>query len=36
MYDLVSTKIIVSRDVVFEEDKKWDWGTEKTRSPILE
>jgi len=35
MYDPVSKNIIVSRDVVFEEDKQWDWGTEETRSPIL-
>lgn len=26
MYDPVSKKVVVSRDVVFEEDKKWDWG----------
>ncbi|CAL2259664.1 unnamed protein product [Prunus armeniaca] len=25
LYDLVSQKILVSRDVVFEEDKSWDW-----------
>ena len=27
MYNPVSKKIIISRDVVFEEEKKWDWGT---------
>ncbi|RVW38412.1 Retrovirus-related Pol polyprotein from transposon TNT 1-94 [Vitis vinifera] len=26
LYDLVSKKIVVSRDVVFEEDKCWNWG----------
>lgn len=25
MYDPVSKKVIVSRDMVFEEDKKWEW-----------
>ena len=25
MYDPVSKKVIISRDVVFEEDKSWDW-----------
>jgi hypothetical protein len=25
LYDPISHKIIVSRDVVFEEDKSWDW-----------
>jgi len=35
MYDPVSTRIIVSRDVVFEEDKQWNWGTEETGNQIL-
>ena len=26
LYDSVSNKIIVSKDVVFEEDNNWDWG----------
>jgi hypothetical protein len=26
MYDPISQKIIVSRDVVFEEDKHWNWN----------
>ena len=26
LYDPISHKIIVSRDVVFEEDKSWDWN----------
>ncbi|XP_034674326.1 uncharacterized protein LOC117905532 [Vitis riparia] len=25
LYDPISQKIIISRDVVFEEDKNWDW-----------
>ena len=25
LYDHISQRIIVSRDVVFEEDKYWDW-----------
>ena len=35
MYDPVSTRIIVSRDMVFEEDKQWDWGTVETSNQIL-
>ena len=26
MYDPVSKKIVVSRDVVFEEEEKWNWN----------
>ena len=26
MYDPVSKKIIISKDVVFKEDKKWEWS----------
>ena len=25
LYDPISQRIIISRDVVFEEDKSWDW-----------
>ena len=25
LYDPISQKIIISRDVVFDEDKSWDW-----------
>lgn len=25
MYDLDSKRIVISRDVIFEEDEKWDW-----------
>lgn len=28
MYDLEGDKIIISRDVVFEEDTGWDWKNE--------
>ena len=26
MYDPVSKRVIISRDMVFEEDKQWDWS----------
>ncbi|GJY65031.1 retrovirus-related pol polyprotein from transposon TNT 1-94 [Tanacetum coccineum] len=29
LYDPVSKKIIVSRDVIFEEDESWSWGNDK-------
>ncbi|GJU04879.1 retrovirus-related pol polyprotein from transposon TNT 1-94 [Tanacetum coccineum] len=29
LYDPVSKKIIVSRDVIFEEDESWNWGNDK-------
>lgn len=37
MYDLVSKKVIVTRDVVFQEDKKWEWGksVEEANSTVL-
>jgi hypothetical protein len=37
LYDPISHKIIVSRDVVFEEDKSWDWirDMRKTSKSIL-
>ena len=25
LYDPIAKKIVISRDVVFEEDKSWDW-----------
>lgn len=38
LYDPVSKKIIVSRDVFFEENECWDWGrsNEEARLDILE
>jgi transposase InsO family protein len=38
LYDPISKKIIVSKDVVFEEEKGWDWGrsTEEIKRDILE
>ncbi|WJZ94710.1 hypothetical protein VitviT2T_013543 [Vitis vinifera] len=38
LYDPVSKKIVVSRDVVFEEDKCWNWGrsNEEVRLDVLE
>lgn len=32
LYDPNSQKIIISRDVVFEEDKSWDWDQEYEKS----
>lgn len=29
LYDPISKKIIVSKDVVFEEDKAWDWDQKR-------
>ncbi|GAA0169470.1 hypothetical protein LIER_40766 [Lithospermum erythrorhizon] len=28
MYDVEQKRVIISRDVVFEEDKRWEWGSE--------
>ncbi|WJZ92508.1 hypothetical protein VitviT2T_011498 [Vitis vinifera] len=38
LYDLVSKKIVVSRDVVFKEDKCWNWGrsNEEVRLDVIE
>lgn len=38
LYDPISKKIIVSKDVVFEEEKGWDWGrsVEEIKQDILE
>ncbi|XP_068663053.1 uncharacterized protein [Aristolochia californica] len=38
LYDLVSKKIVVSRDVAFEENECWDWGrtNEEAKLDILE
>nr|KYP38155.1 Retrovirus-related Pol polyprotein from transposon TNT 1-94 [Cajanus cajan] len=37
LFDLVSKKIIVSRDVVFEEERSWDWGRtdEERKADVL-
>lgn len=32
LYDPVDKKIIISRDVVFEESKSWEWGKSQNRS----
>ena len=34
LYDPVSKKILVSRDVVFEEDKKWSWDESHQEQPF--
>ena len=26
LFDPIARKIVVSRDVIFEEEKQWDWG----------
>ena len=38
MYDPVSKKIVISRDVVFEEKEKWNWNktSEKDSCDVLE
>ncbi|GAA0154137.1 hypothetical protein LIER_43262 [Lithospermum erythrorhizon] len=30
LFDMESKRIVISRDVVFEEDKQWDWGNDYT------
>jgi hypothetical protein len=37
-YDLVSKKVVIYRDIVFEEDEKWNWGkiVEETNHDFLE
>lgn len=38
LYDPVSKKIVVSRDVVFDENERWDWkkSAEEMKNDILE
>lgn len=36
MFDPVSKKIIISRDVVFEEDREWDWDTSYEAEQLME
>ncbi|XP_074318153.1 uncharacterized protein LOC141654945 [Silene latifolia] len=38
LYEPISKKVIISKDVVFEEDKTWDWGRteEEINQDILE
>ncbi|GKF64417.1 retrovirus-related pol polyprotein from transposon TNT 1-94, partial [Tanacetum coccineum] len=35
LYDLVSKRIIVSRDVVFEEEASWDWEKSHKESVLM-
>jgi hypothetical protein len=34
----VSKKVVICRDIVFEEDEKWNWGkiVEETNHDVLE
>lgn len=34
LYDPIAKKIIFSRDVVFEEEAKWDWSRDATESRL--
>ena len=34
LFDLVSKKIIVSRDVIFKEEEKWQWGEITEQYPV--
>lgn len=38
LYDPISKKIVISRDIVCAEDEKWNWGksTEEIKSDVLE
>lgn len=36
LYDPVSKKIVISRDVVFEEDKKWNWDESYQEQTLLD
>lgn len=36
LYDPVEKKIVISRDVVFEEDKKWNWDKNYEKEIILD
>jgi transposase InsO family protein len=36
LYDPISNKIVISRDVVFEEDKKWEWDKSYEEHIILD
>lgn len=34
MYDPDSKRIIISRNVIFEEEEKWEWGKSSEEAPI--
>ncbi|KAF2295179.1 hypothetical protein GH714_031933 [Hevea brasiliensis] len=36
MYDPIAKKIVYSRDVVFEENRAWDWSTDSQEKQLLE
>ena len=36
LFDLIAKKIIVSRDVVFEEEKQWDWDVSYEKQILLD
>jgi hypothetical protein len=31
LYDHVAKKIVISRDIIFEEEKHWDWDISYTK-----
>lgn len=36
LFDLVSQKILISRDVVFDETAKWDWNKKEPESKLVD
>ncbi|PHT78282.1 hypothetical protein T459_16334 [Capsicum annuum] len=36
IFDPVSKRIIVSRDVIFKEDRMWDWNAKSQREHLIE
>ena len=36
LFDPIANKVIVSRDVFFEEDKEWDWGADYQEQVLLD
>ena len=36
LYDPIANKVIVSRDVIFEEEKEWDWSVDYQDQILLD
>jgi hypothetical protein len=34
LYDPIAKKLHISRDVIFEENKAWDWGAQTHVDPV--